>query len=129
MIKIVSEIGLDYQNALNLSLICVSWSKINFFDKELQDKVVDSLIELQDNLNFENIQEICKILWSFSNSDYSNENLIEFLSKFVRQEIERISVNNLIDILLSIAFSYKDKIEFISYLLQVIYIFYLFDLI
>lgn len=34
--------------------------------------------------------------------------------------MERISVNNLIDILLSIAFSYKDKIEFISYLLQVI---------
>jgi len=112
-------VGLNYHNALNLSLLCVSWSKINFYDKELQDKVVDSLLEIQDSLNFENIQEICKILWTFSNSDYTNEKLIALINKYIRQEAEKLSVNNQIDILLSIAFLYRNEIDLISYLLQV----------
>lgn len=110
---------MNYQNALNLSLLCVSWSKINFYDKELQDKVVDSLIEIQDSLNYENIQEICKILWSFSNSEYTNEKLIAFINKYLRQEGGKLSVNNFIDILLSVAFLYRNEIDLISYLLQV----------
>jgi len=115
----VSDDGLNYQNALNLSLLCVSWSKINYYDKELQDKIVDSLIDIQDSLNHENIQEICKILWSLSNSEYTNGKLIAFINKFIRQEAEKLSVNNLIDILLSVGFIYRNEIDLISYLLQV----------
>lgn len=116
----MSDVGLNYQNALNLSLLCVSWSKINFYDKDLQDKIVDSLIETQDSIDHENIQEICKILWSFSNSEYTNEKLISFINKFIRQEREKLSPNNLIDILLSVGLLYRNEIELISYLLQVI---------
>lgn len=115
----MSDVGLNYQNALNLSLLCVSWSKINFSDKELQDKVVDSLLEIQESLNYENSQEICKILWGFSNSEYINEKLIAFINKYIKQEAEKLSVNNLIDILLSVAFQYRNEIDLISYLLQV----------
>lgn len=117
---LVSDVGLSYQSALNLSLICVAWTKVNFYEKALQDKVVECLLEIQDSLNGENIQEICKILWCFSNSDYANESLVTFIEKFVKQEREALSINNLIDILLSTAIVYRSEIGLISYLFEVI---------
>lgn len=104
---------------MNLSLLCISWSKINYIENNLQEKVVDCLLEIKDTLTDENIQEICKILWSFSNSEFKNENLIEFVYNFVKQEITNFSVNNLIDILLSVGFTYTKNINLIFYLLEV----------
>ncbi len=115
----MSDEGLDYQSVLNLSLLCVSWTKINFYENKLQDKIVETLVEIEDSLNYENIQEVCKILWSFSNSEYSNESLIVLVNKYVRQEIDKLNVNNILDILLSIAFFYPNEVDLISYLLQV----------
>jgi len=112
--------GIDCINILNLSLLAVSWTKINYYNNELQNKLVEFLLDIKDTINYENIQEISKILWSLSESDYHNEDLIIFLENYLKSEIDNLSANNLLDILMSIGFTYNNNKELIAFLLEVI---------
>jgi len=51
-------------NVLNISLLFISWARLEINDKDLFDRSLESLINSpeNENLNEDNIQEVCKIM-------------------------------------------------------------------
>lgn len=101
---------------MNLSLLCISWARLNLKDSDLLDRTVDALLEIKENLNEENIEEICKIIWTFSTLNYQNDKIKEFLRDFLEQWAEKININNIIDLFISSSSICPENVEIMEIL-------------
>lgn len=73
--NLVSQTGLNYSNLWNLSLLAVSWSRINFKDNDILYSSAEQASGLISTVSHESAEEICKILWSYNTLNYTNEYL------------------------------------------------------
>jgi hypothetical protein len=117
---LVSDKGLNYTNLLNVSLLCVTWSKINFYEKELFDKCSDALKEVMGEASEDSIEEICKIFWAFNNLNYKNEGLVDSLHLYLENNIEKVYLMHLLDLFISFSNMYPERIETTELLVKVI---------
>lgn len=85
------------------------------------------ILEIKDTAGEDNIDEICKILWSFSILGYKNEKLIEFISEYLDRNIDKLEISYLLDMFISYTNLYPDNPEVANLLVKVykyIYIYY-----
>jgi hypothetical protein len=68
----------------------------------------------------DSIEEVSKIFWAFNLLNYKNEKLVKPLKLYIENNIEKIHINNLLDIFTSFSNMYPDNTEVIEILLDVI---------
>jgi hypothetical protein len=68
----------------------------------------------------DSIEEICKIFWAFNNLNYKNEGLADSLKLYLDNNIDKISINHLLDLFNSFANIYPDKVEVTQTIINVI---------
>ena len=110
---------MNYTSILNLSLLAVSWSRVNYTDKEELDRSVQYLKDLIRDSNEESADQICKILWSFTIINYKNDILAEAVHEYLELNIEKIDINNIIDIFVTFTNSYIENTNTTEILINV----------
>ncbi len=120
LINIVSNQGLNYSNILNLSLLAVSWSRVFLNDGEILHKSSEQFKEVLINANEESSDEICKILWAYNTLNYKNESIVEGVNEYLNLSLDKMNINNIVDIFVSYSNLYPDEIETNELLIKVI---------
>jgi hypothetical protein len=120
-IKLVSDDGLNFISALNLSLLMMSWTKIKLNDVDCLNSAANSLIELGETLTEENIDELCKIFWSFYILNFKAEiQLQNFLQSFIERNFDKIKINHALDLFISFSSLNSDNIQIFEMLIDII---------
>lgn len=81
--------------------MCISWTKIKLSDKFLLDSVINGIEAQESNLDEHNIDEVCKIFWSFQMLKYNNDKLSDAFQKYIEEYLPKISMDHLIDLFIS----------------------------
>jgi hypothetical protein len=115
-----SDQGLNYMNSLNLSLLCLAINRINYSDKDVLILIIENLIMMKDKLTEDNIDEICKIIWTFSKMGYNNPKIGEFLLDFLLANKASISPSQAIDLYLSVTTIFINNEKLINELVDIL---------
>jgi hypothetical protein len=112
--------GLNYSNLLNLSLLTVSWSRVLLEDNIILDKSAEQFKELLIDANEESSEEICKILWAYNSLSYRSELIVQGINEYLATNIDKMNINNIIDVFVSYSNLYPEELETNETLLTVI---------
>jgi hypothetical protein len=102
---------MNYSNLLNLSLLSVSWSRVYLTDNEILDKSSEQFKEVLSSANEESSEEICKILWAYNSLYYKNEVIVEGINEYLNSNLDKMNINNIVDIFVSYTNLYPDELD------------------
>jgi hypothetical protein len=113
---------MNYSNLLNLSLLAVSWSRVYLTENEILDKSAEQLKEVISSANEDSSEEICKILWAYNSLYYKNEAITHAINDYLNSNLDKININNILDIFVSYTNLYPDELDTNELLINVNYI-------
>ncbi len=99
----------------------MSWTKIRLNDVDCLNSATNSLIELGESLTEENIDEVCKIFWSFYILNFKVEiELQNFLKTYIERNFDKININHALDLFISFSSLNSDNIQIFEMLIDII---------
>jgi hypothetical protein len=67
--------------------------------------------EVLNNANEDSSEEICKILWAYNTLNYKNESIVQGINEYLEANIDKMNINNIVDIYVSYSNLFPDELE------------------
>jgi hypothetical protein len=119
ILNIVGESGLIYNNILNISLMFICWTKINYDNHYIMENAIKELKSQEVYLTLDNLEEILKIMWASSLLNFKSKTLQDICESYFEKNIKEASMEKIIDGLLSVSSISPENINLINVFIEV----------